>query len=86
MVIVTGALILYSTGVITEQMKKILTPLSMTCLTGGILLDITATACMIAGSRNLPFTVHGIFRLFGPAGYVGGYDSYLAVLEEPKTT
>jgi hypothetical protein len=59
-VIVTGALMAYSVAVLTEQRKKCLTPLIMTFLTIGISLDITGTACMIIGSRNIPFTVHGV--------------------------
>jgi uncharacterized repeat protein (TIGR03987 family) len=68
--IVTAALVFYSIAVITEQRKKVLNPLIMTCLTIGIVLDVTATACMIAGSRNLPFTAHGVL----------GYSALLAML------
>ncbi len=70
MAIVTGALIFYSIAVITEQRKKFLSSFIMTCLTIGIVLDVTATACMIAGSRNLPFTAHGVL----------GYSALLAML------
>ncbi len=58
--IVTGALIFYSIAVWSEQGQKVLTPFILTTLTIGISLDITATAFMIAGSRNLPFTLHGL--------------------------
>ena len=70
MTIVTGALIFYSIAVITEQRKKTLSSRIMTFLTIGIILDVTATAFMIAGSRNLPFTGHGIL----------GYSALLAML------
>lgn len=70
MTIVTGALIFYSIAVIPEQRKKALNSMIMTCLTIGIVLDVTATAFMIAGSRNLPFTVHGIL----------GYSALLSML------
>ena len=60
MAIVTCALIAYSISVLTEQRKKFLSPTIMTFLTIGITLDITATICMIIGSRNIPFTVHGV--------------------------
>ena len=60
MMIVTGALLFYSLSVWTEQRKKIFTPFTLTTLTLGILLDITATAFMIAGSRKIPITVHGL--------------------------
>lgn len=68
--IVTGALIFYSIAVITEQRKKTLSPFIMTCLTIGIVMDVTATAFMIAGSKNLPFTVHGFL----------GYSALLSML------
>jgi hypothetical protein len=70
MVIVTSALVFYSIAVLTEQRKKILSSFIMTCLTIGIFLDVTATAFMIAGSRNIPFTVHGFI----------GYSALLAML------
>jgi hypothetical protein len=58
--IVTGALIAYSIGVLGEQRKRTLTQSILTWLTIGIALDITATACMIIGSRNIPLTIHSI--------------------------
>lgn len=70
MAIVTGALVFYSIAVITEQRKKSLSSFIIICLTIGIVLDVTATAFMIAGSRKLPFTVHGIL----------GYSALLAML------
>ena len=60
MIIVTGALIFYSLAVLTEQRKKVLTPFILTTLTIGVCLDVTATSFMIIGSRNIPFTFHGI--------------------------
>lgn len=59
MVIVTFALLSYSLAVWTEQRKKAYTPFIMATLTIGIILDVTSTAFMIAGSRKIPFTVHG---------------------------
>ncbi|PLX13432.1 MAG: hypothetical protein C0598_03650 [Marinilabiliales bacterium] len=58
-VIVTLALISYSIGIIAEQRKKQLTNFVMIFLSLGIVLDITATAFMIFGSPNSPFTIHG---------------------------
>ena len=66
--IVSCALISYSISVLTELRKKILSPLVMTFLTIGISLDITATTCMIIGSRNIPFTVHGILGYIALSG------------------
>jgi len=58
--IVVFALIAYSIAIITEQRKKIVTRLVLTFLTLGIVLDISATVFMIAGSQNSPFTLHGM--------------------------
>jgi hypothetical protein len=66
--IVTCALIFYSTAVLTEQRKKIYTPFILTTLTIGIILDVTATAFMIAGSRKIPFTAHGFLGYSALAG------------------
>ncbi|NOU17539.1 MAG: hypothetical protein HOO91_08275 [Bacteroidales bacterium] len=57
--IVTLALISYSIAVFNERRKKHITKKILTFLTIGILLDITATACMIIGSTKSPFTLHG---------------------------
>ena len=58
-VVVTLALISYSIGVITEQRKHKLIKTVLIFVTVGIILDITATICMIIGSTNSPFTMHG---------------------------
>ncbi len=58
-VVVTLALISYSIAIITEQRKRILTPKILFFLTLGLALDIIATAMMIIGSSNTPFTLHG---------------------------
>lgn len=57
--IVTLALISYSIGIITEQVKKKLIPRVLIFITLGVILDITATVFMILGSKNSPFTPHG---------------------------
>ena len=58
-VIVTFALISYSIGIFTEQLKHKLSRNVMIFITLGIIFDITATICMIIGSPNSPFTLHG---------------------------
>lgn len=58
-IVVTLALISYSIGVITEQRKHKLVKAVLLFITIGIVLDITATICMIIGSTNSPFTIHG---------------------------
>jgi len=57
--IVTLALISYSIGIITEQVKKKIIPRVLIFITLGVVLDVTATVFMILGSTNSPFTIHG---------------------------
>lgn len=57
--IVTLALISYSIGIISEQVKKKIIPRVLIFITIGVVLDVTATVFMILGSKNSPFTVHG---------------------------
>lgn len=71
-IIVTLALISYSIGVITEQRKKRITKRVLFFLSMGLTFDITATACMIIGSTNSPFTFHGFI----------GYTGLLAMIIE----
>ena len=52
--VVTGALTLYSVGVITEQRRKEVSSLVLVFLTGGVLLDITSTVLMFN-----QYAVHG---------------------------
>ena len=56
---VTAALLAYSIGVITEQIKKKVNKTVLTFVTLGLILDITATSFMIYGSSNSAFTLHG---------------------------
>jgi uncharacterized repeat protein (TIGR03987 family) len=70
--LVTLALISYSIGIISEQRTKCITRKVLTFLTLGLLLDITATICMIIGSTNSPFTFHGFI----------GYTGLLAMIIE----
>ncbi len=58
-IIVTLALISYSIGIISEQVKKKLIPRVLIFITLGVVLDVTATVFMILGSQNSPFTAHG---------------------------
>jgi len=70
--IVTLALISYSIGIISEQVKKTLIPRVLIFITIGVTLDVTATVFMILGSRNSPFTVHGFI----------GYSALLVMMVE----
>ena len=58
-IVVTFALAFYSIGVITEQRRKALSPFSLGFITAGLVFDISSTALMIAGSGNIPITLHG---------------------------
>ncbi|MBU8891672.1 MAG: hypothetical protein KOO66_02785 [Bacteroidales bacterium] len=68
--IVTLALISYSVGVIAEQKQKRIIKTVLIFITLGIVLDVTATICMIVGSSNTPFTLHGFL----------GYSALVAML------
>lgn len=57
--VVVLALISYSIGIFLEQKKQKVTSAVLVFLSLGIVLDITATAFMIIGSSNSPFTLHG---------------------------
>jgi len=70
--VVTLALISYSIAIITEQRKHRISGFVLRFLTLGIILDITATACMIIGSTNTPFTIHGFL----------GYSALAAMLTD----
>jgi uncharacterized repeat protein (TIGR03987 family) len=59
-VVVTFALVFYSVGVIKEQRQSTISRGVLVFLTAGIVLDISSTTLMIIGSRNFPFTVHGV--------------------------
>jgi hypothetical protein len=57
--VVTMALISYGVGSFSLQRFKKIKKTALWFLSVGIVLDITATICMIIGSTNSPFTVHG---------------------------
>jgi hypothetical protein len=59
-IIVNVALICYTIGIITEQRRHRVTVSVLAFLTAGVVFDITATICMILGSTQSPFTLHGI--------------------------
>jgi hypothetical protein len=71
-IIVNLALISYAVGIIGEQRSRRVSSRVLAFLVIGVLLDVTATACMIAGSSRGPFTAHGIL----------GFSSLAAMLSE----
>lgn len=70
--LVTLALISYSIGIVSEQLRKKLLKRVLVFITLGVILDVTATIFMILGSRNSPFTAHGFI----------GYSALLIMLIE----
>lgn len=70
--IVNLALLSYTIGIITEQIKHVISKRVITFLTVGVIFDVIATACMIIGSENSPFSLHGIL----------GYSSLTAMIIE----
>ena len=59
-IIVNLALVSYAIGIIAEQRSHRVSAATLNWLRFGVVLDITATACMIAGSSSGPFTAHGL--------------------------
>ena len=60
MIIVVVALGSYTTAVVTALKWRRPTAVMRGFLTAGVGLDATATAFMIAGSRRIPLTFHGL--------------------------
>jgi hypothetical protein len=58
--IVNLALISYSIFIFQEIKHRKVTSKLLAFLTIGVILDFTATICMIIGSSKGPFTLHGI--------------------------
>ena len=58
--IVHVALICYTIGIFTEQRQRRVTKRVVSFLTAGVIFDVIATGCMIAGSSSGPFTAHGL--------------------------
>jgi len=59
-IIVNLALISYTVGIFSEQRNRRISRFSLNFLKIGVVLDVAATACMIAGSSRGPFTFHGM--------------------------
>jgi len=60
MVIVVFAFGSYTTAIISQARRHRPTALVRGFLTAGVALDATATGFMIAGSRKIPLTFHGV--------------------------
>ena len=70
--IVHLALISYAIGIIGEQRSHRVSSRVMGFLIAGVILDVIATACMVAGSSRGAFTAHGLL----------GFSSLAAMLVE----
>lgn len=71
-IIVNLALISYAVGIIGEQRSHRVSARVLAFLVVGVVLDVAATACMIAGSSSGLFTAHGLL----------GFSSLAAMLVE----
>jgi hypothetical protein len=71
-IIVNLALVSYAIGIIAEQRSRRASATTLNWLRIGVVLDITATVCMIAGSSHGPFTPHGFL----------GFSSLAAMIAE----
>jgi hypothetical protein len=67
--IVNLALISYTTAIIIQCRKKLMTRNVLTFLTLGIIFDVTSTICMIIGAGHF-ITVHGVIGYSSLAGMV----------------
>ena len=70
--VVTIALVFYSTGYINEKRKQLVTSQVLFFYTVGVALDISATTFMIIGSSRGVITLHGFI----------GYSSLLGMLTD----
>jgi len=69
-IIVNLALISYAVGIIGEQRSCRVSARTLAFLVVGVVLDVVATACMIVGSSNSPFTPHGFLGFSSLAAMV----------------
>jgi hypothetical protein len=68
--IVIFAFASYTTAIVTQLRRRIPTALMRAFLTTGVALDAASTSFMIAGSRRIPLTFHGVL----------GYSAFLLML------
>jgi len=69
-IIVVCALASYSAAVFVEQRRRLVTAPVLLFLTLGVMLDVTATAFMVAVSSKGPFTLHGFLGYSSLAGMI----------------
>ena len=59
-IVVNGALLSYALGILLEQRHHRISAWALNWLRLGVLLDVTATAFMVAGSSRGLLTAHGL--------------------------
>lgn len=59
-IVVFFAFASYTGAIITQISRRTVSPLMRVFLTAGVVLDVTSTSFMIAGSRRIPLTFHGV--------------------------
>jgi len=68
--IVNLALISYTLFILSERKGHCTSNRVLGFLTAGVILDATATICMIIGSTKTPFTMHGILGYSSLTGMI----------------
>jgi hypothetical protein len=53
------ALVCYTLSIRLERKQQLISVQLLRTFSTGLFFDISATSCMIAGSSNSPFTIHG---------------------------
>ena len=69
-IIVNLALVSYGVGIFFEQRERRIKPRTLNLLRLGVLFDVVATACMVAGSSRGWFTLHGLLGFSSLAAMV----------------
>jgi hypothetical protein len=82
-VVVTFALLFYSTAVVIEQRKSLISKRVLFLLTGGVCLDIASTVLMISGSGKTPPDGSRRYWLHRTPGDAGRHSADLEMLD-PK--
>ena len=59
-IIVFFACASYTAAIVLQIRRRTMASLMRVFLTAGVVLDVTSTTFMIAGSRRIPFTFHGV--------------------------
>jgi hypothetical protein len=58
-VVVVLAFVCYTVGILSEQRRRAISASGLRWLVAGVVFDVSATACMMAGATGTWFTPHG---------------------------